>query len=130
MIDLNRQTIRNQPAHAREGICNTQILKWCGLFAMLAVFVGWSIYVRNQILLVQYDLEQVTRENLLLAEQNQMLRAEFKSMLSPGQIEGEARRLGMVNPNQPGVVVLEGDPYGQPVRTYAQSRTTPKVMHE
>lgn len=131
MIDLNRQNIRNQPVSLQEGLCNPQILKWCGLFAMLALFVTWSIHVRNQILLVQYDLEQVTRENQLLLEQNQVLKARFKSMVSPSQIEEEARnKLGMIHLNQPGVRVLDGDGFGLAARTYAQSRQTPAVMHE
>lgn len=130
MIDLNRQIIRNHPSSLQEGILNRQILKWCGLFVMLAIFFGWSIYVRNQILLIQYDLEKITRENTQITEENQLLRAQFKSMLSPGQIEGAARKLGMINLNQPGVLVMEGDPFGPAVRTYAQSRSVPKVMHE
>lgn len=130
MLDLNRQVIRNCPSVAYEGVVNREILKWCGFFALVALFVGWSIYLRNQILLVQYEIEEVTRENAKVLEQNQLLRAQFKALVSPGQVEEEARKLGMINLNQPGVVVLEGDRFGGPVRTYAQSRPGPKVMHE
>jgi cell division protein FtsL len=123
MIDLNHQQISNRGLAGEEGIMPVEIIKWFGLFALIVVFLFCSVSFRNQILAVQYEIQELKRDNQKLVDQNDLLRAELKGLVRPVYLEVEAGKLGLVNPNQKGILTLEADRFRQLTPALAQSRS-------
>lgn len=123
MIDLNHQQICNRGLAGEEGIMPVEILKGFGFCALVMVFLFCAVSFRNQILNVQYEIQQLKRENQRLVDQNDLLRAELKGLIRPAQLEMEAGKLGLINPNHDGILTLEADRFDRLNPALAQSRS-------
>ncbi|HXK59413.1 MAG TPA: septum formation initiator family protein [Acidobacteriota bacterium] len=106
MVDFQCQQLRNRP------ICNerrsplTEITWWCCLTCLLLGLVLAYAWFHNQIMDVNYQIEKLQNENARLREANVELRAEQARLMTPERIDQQARRLGLVTPDQGQVMIL------------------------
>ncbi|GAB4230271.1 MAG: hypothetical protein Kow00109_01940 [Acidobacteriota bacterium] len=107
MMDLSRQRIVNRAYVGDEGVSLLTLTRWLLLVAATVVLLLTSTSIRTEIRDLQYGIEELQRENRALSERNEWLRAQYQALASPARLAAAARELGLVAPDEQGVVVLQ-----------------------
>jgi hypothetical protein len=130
MVDLSSQEIVNRPMSGDGGAIVFEISKWFVVAACLVTLLVGSVWVRDQGLTLQYQIEELKRSNKKLGEQNDLLRAEYNALVAPAEVELAATGLGLISSNDKRVLILDGDrPVGDRNRT-ARMEPKSRTMHE
>lgn len=74
------------------------------IFVALIVAYAW---LHTETLNINYQIEQLKKENMQLKETNAALRAEYSALIDPEKIDRQARQLGLTNSNHDSVRVLD-----------------------
>jgi len=100
-----------------------------GLFVALILSYAW---INNEILSIQYEMEQLKRENTQLIEGNNAMRAELNALTNPDKIERVARGMGLISSNHAEVMILDVDQIkaAPSENLLAESRPQTSVLHE
>jgi len=130
MVDLSNQIIINRAYNGNEGATVFAIAKWVTVIGCVVALILTSAAIRNQILSVQYEVQQLALENKQLGEQNDILRVELQSLTSPTRVEATARDLGLIKANDDRVLILEGEGFGASQTAIARAGEHPKTLHE
>lgn len=130
MVDLGNQIIINRTYNGNEGATVFAIAKWVTVIGCVVALLLTSAAIRNQILSVQYEVQQLAVDNKTLVEQNDLLRVELQSLTSPTRVETTARELGLIKSNDDRVLILEGDGFAATKTSIAQVNGNPKSLHE
>lgn len=132
MVDMNFQQPNNRVLAASEKATYSEIARWAcvgGLFLALILTYAW---LQNEILNLQYQMEQVKKESSELRELNEALRVEYSSMVAPEKIDRVAKELGLISSNRVEVTILHARaPSAAPAaRLVAESRSGKRSIHE
>jgi len=132
MVDFFNQQFTNRPLGTSDRATYSEIIRWIAvgaLFVSLILAYAWS---HNEILNINYRMEQLRRENSELRENNTALRAEYSSLVNPENIDSQARQLGLVTPNKAAVKIIDSDiPISRPNQALlAQTTLQKKSLHE
>lgn len=132
MVDFFNQQFTNRPLGTSDRATYSEIFRWIAvgaLFVSLILAYAWS---HNEILNINYRMEQLRKENSELRENNTALRAEYSSLVSPENIDSQARQLGLITPNKAAVKILDSDiPISRPNQALlAQTTLQKKSLHE
>ena len=130
MVDLGNQIIINRTYNGNEGATVFAIAKWVTVIGCVVALVLTSAAIRNQILSVQYEVQQLAVDNKALVERNDLLRVELQSLTSPARVEATVRDLGLIKSNDDRVLILEGDGFAAAQTSIAQVNDNPKSLHE
>ena len=132
MVDFFNQQFTNRPLGTSDRATYSEIIRWIAvgaLFVSLILAYAWS---HNEILTINYRMEQLRKENGELRENNTALRAEYSSLVNPENIDSQARQLGLVTPNKAAVKIIDSDiPISRPNQALlAQTTLQKKSLHE
>ena len=132
MVNFFNQQFTNRPLGTSDRATYSEIIRWIAvgaLFVSLILAYAWS---HNEILNINYRMEQLRRENSELRENNTALRAEYSSLVNPENIDSQARQLGLVTPNKAAVKIIDSDiPISRPIQALlAQTTLQKKSLHE
>ena len=132
MVDCYLQDLINRPIKANNRTTYFEIVRWIcvsGFFVSLILAYAWS---QSEILNIQYQMEQLRRENEGLLELNTALRAEQSSLLNPETIDHQAKKLGLISSHQAQVKIFDLDiPNERTSRNLvAQSQLQKKTLRE
>ncbi len=130
MVDLSNQIIINRAYNGNEGATVFAIAKWVTVIGCVVALILTSAAIRNQILSVQYEVQQLALENKQLVEQNDLFRVELQSLTSPTRVEATARDLGLIKANDDRVLILEGEGFAASQTAIARAGENPKTLHE
>lgn len=107
MMDLSRQAIVNRAYVGEEGVSLLTLTRWLLLVAVTVALLLTSTSIRTEIRDLQYGIQELQRQNRALSERNEWLRAEYQALASPARLAAAARKLGLVAPHEPGVIVVQ-----------------------
>ncbi|HLV00703.1 MAG TPA: hypothetical protein VKZ59_05520 [Acidobacteriota bacterium] len=132
MVDLNYQQISNRAIRTSDQGTISTMARWIsvgGLFVALILSYAW---INNEILSIQYEMEQLKRENTQLIEGNNAMRAELNALTNPDKIERVARGMGLISSNHAEVMILDVDQIkaAPSENLLAESRPQTSVLHE
>ncbi|MEJ2076882.1 MAG: septum formation initiator family protein [Acidobacteriota bacterium] len=130
MVDFSNQVIVNRALNGNEGATVFAIAKWVALTGIVVALLATSVGIRDQILNVQYKIEELTSANKNLSEQNDLLRAELQSLTTPARLEKAAHDLGLISANDDRVLILESDGYEKARDKVAHWDNRSKALHE
>lgn len=130
MVDLSAQNIVNRPFAGNDGTTFYEVAKWVALAGILVALFLTSASIRNEILVLQYGIEETRQNNETLKAQTDLLRARLQTLASPAEIERTAQKLGLISSNDARVLILEGGGFPAARNLVAQSDTTNPVLHE
>ena len=129
MEDCYRQNIANRTVSADARSTYSEIARWVGVVALLVSLVVVYAWSHSEILQINYQMQQLRKENKELVEINTALRTEQSSLMNPEAIDREARKLGLVTSNRAEVRILDSTrPPSENLLAGAISQTTP--LHE
>jgi len=106
MVDYQCQLLRNRPTCSEQRSPLTEITWWCCLSCLLLGLVLSYAWFHNQIINVNYQIEKIQNDNARLRESNAALRAEQAGLMAPERIDQQARKLGLVSPDEGKVKIL------------------------
>jgi cell division protein FtsB len=131
MVDYHSQRLNNRLDSRYDRSNLTLIGLWVcvgGIFIALIVAYAW---LRVEILDVNYQMEQLKRDNNQLRQATHALRAEHSSLLSPDTIDRKARQLGLSSPDLKTVRFLESPlPSPDTETVLAEAIHRKKRLHE
>ncbi|MFZ0427327.1 MAG: hypothetical protein WAO20_04355 [Acidobacteriota bacterium] len=130
MVDLCNQMIINRAANGNEGATVFAIAKWVTLTGIVVALLATSVGIRDQILTVQYQIEELTNQNKTLSEQNDLLRVELQSLTTPAKLEKAAQDLGLISATDDRVLILDSDGMEKARDQVAHLDHRPKALHE
>jgi cell division protein FtsL len=130
MVDLNAQHVVNRTLGASEKTTILEVFKCISVAGLVVVFLLSSAWIRDDILEIQYQIENLNRSNSELSEANGLLKAELNTLAAPAEIERVANELGLISSNNESVLVIVGDEPMPMQRQVAQTQTMPGVLHE
>ena len=109
MVDISAQQIQNKVPPASHQTTLSAMARWTaigGLFVTLVIGYAW---IRNEMLDIGYQVEQIARENTILSKNIAALDAEYNSIVNPAKIDKVAREMGLIDSNAAGVTILEAE---------------------
>ncbi len=109
MVDFFQQQLTNRLLRADDRATYSEIARWICISALLVGLVLSSAWSHNEILNIQYQTEQLRRENSDLLELNTALRAEHFSLINPETMDQQAKALGLISSNRMEVKVLDSE---------------------
>lgn len=109
MVDFFQQQLTNRPLKADDRATYSEICRWIGISALLVSLVLSYAWSHNEILTIQYQMEQWRQKSSELREMNTKLRAERYSLISPETIDQQARKLGLINANRMEVKIFDAE---------------------
>ena len=109
MVDFFQQQLTNRLLKADDRATYFEIARWICISALLVGLVLSSAWSHNEILNIQYQTEQLRRENSDLLELNTALRAEHFSLINPETMDRQAKALGLISSNRMEVKVLDSE---------------------
>ena len=109
MVDFFQQQLTNRLLKADDRATYFEIARWICISALLVGLVLSSAWSHNEILNIQYQTEQLRRENSDLLELNTALRAEHFSLINPETMDQQAKALGLISSNRMEVKVLDSE---------------------
>ncbi len=109
MVDFFQQQLTNRLLRADDRATYFEIARWICISALLVGLVLSSAWSHNEILNIQYQTEQLRRENSDLLELNTALRAEHFSLINPETMDQQAKALGLISSNRMEVKVLDSE---------------------
>ena len=109
MVDFFQQQLTNRLLRADDRATYFEIARWICTSALVVGLVLSSAWSHNEILNIQYQTEQLRRENSDLLELNTALRAEHFSLINPETMDQQARALGLISSNRMEVKVLDSE---------------------
>ena len=109
MVDFFQQQLTNRPLKADDRATYSEICRWIGISALLVSLVLSYAWSHNEILTIQYQMEQLRQKSSELREMNTKLRAERYSLISPETIDQQARKLGLINANRMEVKIFDAE---------------------
>ncbi len=109
MVDFFQQQLTNRLLKADDRATYFEIARWICISALLVGLVLSSAWSHNEILNIQYQTEQLRRENSDLLELNTALRAEHFSLINPDTMDQQAKALGLISSNRMEVKVLDSE---------------------
>lgn len=132
MVDFFNQQFTNRPLGTSDRATYSEIIRWIAvgaLFVSLILAYAWS---HNEILNINYRMEQLRKEHGELRENNTALRAEYSSLVNPENIDSQAKQLGLVTPNKAAVKIIDSNiPISRPNQALlAQTTLQKKSLHE
>jgi cell division protein FtsL len=130
MVDLNAQHVVNRTLGASEKTTILEVFKCISVASLVVVFLLSSAWIRDDILEIQYQIENLNRSNSELSEANGLLKAELNTLAAPAEIERVASELGLISSNNESVLVMAGDEPMPTQRQVAQTQIMPGVLHE
>lgn len=132
MVDYHRQQIRNRRVAGGDETTYAEIARWaCVIGVFVGLLLGYA-WIQMEILHLNYEIEQIRKENNQLEELNSALRAEQSSLLNPEKIDRQARELGLIHSSRAEVRVLKAEALpGRPSpNLVAEVNPTRKALHE
>ena len=133
MIDLNSQQIRNRNLEGSHGTTVFEVAKFLAFVAVVVGLLLTSAFIRDQMLSLRYEIEELKTSNEQFRDVNKLLRVEYQSLATPAEIERVATELGLTTSNDSKVLILESKtphiPVAEPVQM-AQSQSPRRVLHE
>lgn len=130
MFDYSNQVIVNRALNGNEGATVFSIAKWVTLTGLVVGLLATSVGIRDQILNVQYQIEELTNDNKTLSEQNDLLRAELQSLTAPARVEKAAHDQGLISSNDDRVLILDSGGFERARDKVAHWDNGPKALHE
>lgn len=132
MVDFFNQQFTNRSLGTSDRATYSEIIRWIAvgaLFVSLILAYAWS---HNEILNINYRMEQLRKGNSELRENNTALRAEYSSLVNPENIDNQAKQLGLVTPNKDAIKIIDSDiPISRPNQALlAQTTLQKKTLHE
>ncbi len=109
MVDFFQQQLTNRLLKADDRATYSEIARWICISALLVGLVLSSAWSHNEILNIQYQTEQLRRENSDLLELNTALRAEHFSLINPETMDQQAKALGLISSNRMEIKVLDSE---------------------
>lgn len=109
MVDFFQQQLINRPLKADDRATYSEIIRWIGISALLVSLVLSYAWSHNEILTIQYQMEQLRQKSSALQEMNTKLRAERYSLINPETIDQQARELGLINANRMEVKIFDAE---------------------
>jgi len=107
MVDCYHQSLSNRPISADNRTTYSEIARWIGVSALLVSLIVVYAWSHNEILQINYQMEQLRKDNEELVEINAALRTEQSALMNPESIDREARKLGLVTSNRAEVRILD-----------------------
>jgi cell division protein FtsB len=131
MVDYHSQRLNNR-LDSRYDRSNLALI---GLWVCVgSIFVGLMLayaWLRVEILDVNYQMEQLKRDNNQLRQATHALRAEHSSLASPEMIDRKARQLGLTSPDLKAVRFLDSTLHSPETGTVlAEAMHRKKTLHE
>ncbi|UCF37130.1 MAG: septum formation initiator family protein [Acidobacteriota bacterium] len=131
MVDLYSQRIPNKALEGSDGTTVFEVAKFLAVVGVLVALLVVSTSIRNEILSLRYEIEELKRSNAQLDEANQLLEIEYRSLATPAEIEEVAKEIGLISANDSKVLILEADRVYTPAPSQiAQSQIPREVLHE
>jgi hypothetical protein len=132
MVDFYQQQLSNRMLKADDRATYSEITRWILVSSLLVGLILSYAWSHNEILNIQYQMEQLRGDNNELGELNTALRAEHFSLVNPETIDQQAKKLGLISSNRMEVKVLDSDiPTSRPSQNLvAQSTLRKKTLHE
>lgn len=130
MVDFHLQRINNRPVtgEARATVWEiTRCIGVGGLFLGLILTYAW---LHMETLNINYEIEELKKENQQLREMNAALRAEYSVLVDPEKIDQQARQLGLTSSNHAAVRIVEATVLGPAANVLAESLQTKKIHNE
>ena len=109
MGDFFQQQLITRPLKADDRATYSEIIRWIGISALLVSLVLSYAWSHNEILTIQYQMEQLRQKSSALQEMNTKLRAERYSLINPETIDQQARELGLINANRMEVKIFDAE---------------------
>lgn len=109
MVDFFQQQLINRPLKADDRATYSEICRWIGISALLVSLILSYAWSHNEILTIQYQMEQLRQKSGELQEMNTKLRAERYSLINPETIDQQARELGLINANRMEVKIFDAE---------------------
>ena len=109
MVDFFQQQLTNRLLKTDDRATYSEIARWICISALLVGLVLSSAWSHNEILNIQYQTEQLRRENSDLLELNTALRAEHFSLINPETMDQQAKALGLISSNRMEIKVLDSE---------------------
>ncbi len=109
MLDLARQTFRNNTQAGASQVAYREIIRWLTaavLFVALIITYAWN---HMKILDIQYEIVKLKTQNGQLKADNAALKAEFNSLTNPERITKKARQMGLISANRASVQIIQAD---------------------
>lgn len=131
MVDYQYQQLRNRPTCSEHKSPLTEIAWWCCLGCLLLALILSYAWFHNQALDVNRQIQKLQSDNSRLRESNAALRAEQATLMAPERIDQEARKLGLVTPDDGQVKVLHANFIQEPSdAVVAEAVYARKPLHE
>lgn len=132
MVDLNCQQISNRTVRTNDRGTLSAMARWITVGGLFVGLVLSYVWIHNEILAIQYHMEQLKRENARLVEGNNAMRAELNALTNPEKIEKVARGMGLISSNHADVMILDADRIktSPSENLMAESRPQTSVLHE
>jgi hypothetical protein len=134
MVDMSVQRIANNSLSASsKRTVATQVAKWLSIIGFLVGLLLGYAHIRDQNLMISYELERLKNANADLMERNQKLRVELNALMTPQEVERAAKSLGLISATSEAVIILQGDPVPKTEQTQlaqSRSRLPTGVLHE
>lgn len=132
MVDLNCQQITNRAIQTSDQGTLSAMARWISVGGLFVALILSYVWIHNEILTIQYQMEQLKRDNARFAEGNNAMRAELNALTNPEKIERVARGMGLITSNHADVMILDADQIkaAPSENLLAESRPQTRVLHE
>lgn len=131
MVDYHSQRLNNR-LDSRYDRSNISLIGvWVFVGSTFVALILAHAWLRVEILDVNYQMEQLKRDNNQLRQATHALRAEHSSLLSPDTIDRKARQLGLTSPDLKAVRFLDPTlPSPEAGTVLAEAMHRKKTIHE
>lgn len=132
MMDFQPRRLNNRTAAADPEATYWEIARWVCVGAVFLALILTYAWLQTEILNVNYQMEQLKKDNNQLREMNTALRAEHSSLTNPEKIDRQARALGLISSNRAEVRILQTEPALLPPaeNLVAESLHSKKTLNE
>lgn len=130
MVDLNHQRINNRSVGPSDKTSLSEVSFWLVFGGCLVMLLLSYASLHEEILAINYKIEQIKQDNAELYQINNALRAEYSVLVNPQEIEATAKGMGLISANEAQITIIDGTPADPALNQVAQTRTQPEIIYE